>query len=357
VNRERITLFVAYSDISIIEAMEKIDRNAKGILFIVNHMNKLIGCVTDGDIRRWIIANGKLDVRVDKVMRNNPKFVFKEDRDNAISILSQNKITALPVLSRTQKVIDIILISDDAYEEENSKHSLSGVPVIIMAGGKGTRLYPYTKILPKPLIPIGDTPIIERIIDAFLPYSIDLFYITVNYKKSMIRSYFSELHPAYTINYVEENIPLGTAGSIRLIEDKFNSPIFVTNADSIVSAEYSDIYNHHIASGNDITIVSALKTITVPYGVLSTGENGIVNSMEEKPQLSYFINTGMYVMNPELISCIPEGQMYHMTHLVEHVMNDGGKIGMYPISEDSFLDMGELGEMRRMEEKLNIVTD
>lgn len=172
----------------------------------------------------------------------------------------------------------------------------------------------------------------------------------------MIKSYFSDLQPDYRIKYVEETMPLGTGGSLKLIEDKFEQPLFVTNCDALILADYSEIYDYHSKTGNIITIVSALKNITIPYGVLKSEENGKVIGMEEKPKLSYFINTGMYIINPEIIGKIPDNTMFHMTHLVEKVMQEGGRVGMYPISEDSFLDMGEFDEMRRMEEKLNIVS-
>ena len=173
----------------------------------------------------------------------------------------------------------------------------------------------------------------------------------------MIRSYFDEVEKDYTIKYVEENKPLGTGGSIKLIEDSFDRPIFISNCDSIILADYYDIYQHHINAGNDITVVSALKNIQVPYGVMHTGKNGSLKFMEEKPKLSFFINTGMYVINPETIALIPDDTMFHMTHMVEAVMKKGGKVGIYPVSEDSFLDMGELDEMKRMEEKLRIVSN
>ena len=173
----------------------------------------------------------------------------------------------------------------------------------------------------------------------------------------MICSYFNDLSPKYEIKYIEEEKPLGTGGSIKLINVKFDRPIFVTNCDALILADYSDIYEHHLSSGNKITVISALKNVTIPYGVLHTGENGKILSMEEKPKLSYFINTGMYIINPETIELIPDNEIFHMPQLVDKVMKQGGKAGMYPISEDSFLDMGELSEMKRMEEKLHIVSD
>ena len=234
------------------------------------------------------------------------------------------------------------------------KAKLSDVSVVVMAGGKGTRLYPYTKILPKPLIPIGDVPIMERIIDKFRDAGVENFYATVNYRKSMIKSYFNDQMIDYKMCYVEENKPLGTAGSLKLIPERFDKPFIVTNCDILIHADYSDIYKYHQESGNELTIVSALKNIVVPYGVIHSSENGAVEFMEEKPKLSYFVNTGMYILNANLVDDIPEDEFFHMTHLADKLLAEGRRVGMYPIGEDSFLDMGEFEEMHRMEEKLNL---
>lgn len=356
-NNSQLERFIGYSNMTIIEAMRKIDLNAKGILFIQNESEKLIGCLSDGDIRRWIIKHGNVDSTVDSVMNDSPKYALIKDKSNVKNIMKNEAVEALPLIDDNGKIIDIIFISE--FFESNikpEKKVLTDIPVAIMAGGRGTRLWPYTKILPKPLIPIGDTPIVERIIECFTEYKISHYYMTVNYKKEMIKSYFSELNPNYHITYVEEEKPLGTGGSIKLIPDKLEKPLFVTNCDTLILADYADIYNSHIQLGNSITIVSALKNITIPYGVLHAGENGLLTCIDEKPQLSYFINTGMYIINPDIISLIPDNKIFHMTDLVEKAMNLGCKVGLYPIGEDAFLDMGELNEMKRMEEKLNVAT-
>ena len=357
-NKERINDFIAELPLTVVEAMAKIDNNASdaGLIFVVDASHSIIGCITDGDIRRWILKGGDLNASAQDVMFKSPVTLSKNSIDQAKIVMLEKSITALPVLDNNQKIIDVILLKD-VSNISKSRKSLKGIPVVIMAGGKGTRLYPFTKILPKPLIPIGDTPIVERIIDCYMEYGIDEYYMTVNYKKGMLRSYFHDLAPNYNVKFVEEDKPLGTGGSIKLIDDKFNRPLFVTNCDALIRADYADIYDHHIKCGNDITMVSALKNITVPYGVVNSGENGELISMEEKPTLSYFINTGMYVINPETIDLIPDDTMFHMTNLVERVMKNGGKVGTYPISEDSFLDMGEFEEMKRMEQKLNIISE
>lgn len=357
-DEERITKFIGNIEMSIVDAMEKIDINAKGILFIVDKEETLVGCITDGDIRRWLLKTGDLNSLVSNAMMHSPQYLFIEEKNKAKNLMRQKVITALPLLNHYKKIVDIVLMSEISENKKVDKRkNLSEIPVVIMAGGKGTRLYPYTKILPKPLIPIGDTPIIERIINCFVKYKINKYYITVNYKKGMIKAYFSETKPSYKIKYIEEKKPLGTGGSLKLINEIFDKPFFVVNCDSLIFADYNDLYEHHIKSGNLITIVSALKNITIPYGVLYSKENGELMNLEEKPKLSYFINTGMYIINPELIEKIPDNAIFHMTHLVENVMKNGGKVGMYPVSENSFLDMGEFDEMHRMEEKLNIVSD
>lgn len=357
-NKEYVDKFIGNTSMTIVDAMEKIDVNAKGILFITDNEQTLIGCVTDGDIRRWILKSGDLNSTIDRVMIHNPQFLDAEQRNFADKIMMEKAVTALPLVDKKHRIQDIVFLSDYIISNPNKKKkNLSNIPVIIMAGGKGTRLYPYTKILPKPLIPIGETPIIERIINCFTEYKINSFYLTVNYKKSMIKSYFSDVNPKYNLKYVEEDKPLGTCGSIKLIEDKFQDSVFVTNCDALILADYGEIYEHHKKNNNDITVVSAMKNVIVPYGVLNTKENGEIVSMEEKPHLSYLINTGMYIIKPEVIPLIPDGKMFHMTDLIDAVMEKGGKVGMYPISEDSFLDMGEFSEMKRMEEKLNVVLD
>ena len=356
-NRDYVASFLISPDSTVVEAMQKIDSNARGILFIIDKQWKLLGVATDGDIRRWLIKTGNLQEEISHLMNRNPKSVYRREVASAQDVMKRYSITALPVLNAKGIVIDILFDQEEKVEVKEGNHFLEKVPVVIMAGGKGTRLYPYTKILPKPLIPIGDIPIMERIIDKFRDFGVTDFYATVNYRKNMIKSYFTDAASDYEIKYVEENQPLGTAGSLRLIENDFIEPFVVTNCDILIHADYEDIYRYHKESGNELTIVSALKNIVVPYGVIHSSENGAVQSMEEKPKLSYFVNTGMYILNPELKKEIPEDTFYHMTDLTDKLLKEKRKVGMYPISEDSFLDMGEFEEMHRMEKKLDLKSE
>lgn len=349
--------FTTTCTITVVEVMKKIDLNEQGILFVINDSFQLIGCITDGDVRRWLIKTGTLDATVDQYMNCHPKFLFENDRTKAMDYMKKNLIKAVPVVDLNKQIIDIVF-ADDAYVENIPvKDSLKNTSVIIMAGGRGTRLYPYTKILPKPLIPIKDIPILERIINQFCQYGISQYYLTVNYKKGMIKSYFSDLNPDYHIHYIEEDKPLGTAGSIKLITDKFDSPVIITNCDTLINADYEKLINHHVISGNALTIVSALKNMVIPYGIIHSQKHGFITYMEEKPQMNYFVNTGLYVLNPELIKKIPDNTVFHMTHLADMLIKEKYQVGMYPVSEESFLDMGEFEEMKRMEQKLNLSED
>lgn len=350
-DEKKLRKYIVTENHTVIEAMRQLDFGGQGILFVTDENDKLCGSLTDGDIRRWIIKTADLSGHVSQMMNRNPKYLFEGDVTDEAKLLKKYCIRSLPILDSSYKIKDIHFEEDAIAKLTIEEDMLSGTPVIIMAGGKGTRLYPYTKILPKPLIPIGDIPILERILNRFYQAGIGEFFLTVNYKKEMIKSYFAELKPPYKISYTEEDMPLGTAGGIRLINKKFTSPTIVTNCDILIDTDYKKLIEYHENSRNDMTIVSALKNIVVPYGVLHSKEGGIITSIEEKPQLSYIINTGMYVINPEAFELIPEGRFFHMTDLADKMIKSGMKVGIYPITENSFSDMGQFEEMRRMEER------
>ena len=199
-SKKQIPMFIGNRAMTVVDAMEKIDKNARGILFIVNEGGVLLGSITDGDIRRWLIKTGDLNGSVLEAMHTDPKYVFEEEVFKADKIMKSELISVLPVLKKDKSVADILFSTDsmECNAPETDK-SLSGIPVVIMAGGMGTRLYPYTKILPKPLIPIGEIPIVERVLNCFVKYGIKEYYMTVNYKKSMIKSYFEEVNPQYPV--------------------------------------------------------------------------------------------------------------------------------------------------------------
>lgn len=339
-------------NISIRDAIKKLDVTAKKILFVVEN-DVLVGTVTDGDVRRWILISGSLNLPIYNIMNKTPICLKMKEKHLAKKIMKKKGIESIPIVDEKNRVVDIIFWNDDIELSVDNFEKIS-LPVVIMAGGKGTRLYPYTKILPKPLIPIGDYSITERIINKFIKFGCENFYLTVNYKKNMIKAYFDELDKNYEISYIEEEEYLGTGGSLFLLKGKINETFFVSNCDILVDANYADILRYHREKNNLITIVTSLKNYQIPYGIINLGSDGRVVGTTEKPEYDYLVNTGFYVLDPKTLEDIPDNTFFHITELINMYIQDGKRVGTYPIMENKWLDMGEVKEMDRMIERLGL---
>lgn len=344
------------NNISIIDALKRLDETADKVLFVVDKENKLFGALTDGDIRRYLLCGKSLDDSIEDVYNKNPKSILEKDysKDNLKRLLLKYKISVVPILDENQRLINIASW-DKVFSEENSKivrtRKRMKVPVVIMAGGKGTRLDPFTKILPKPLIPIGDKPIIELIMDKFHEYGMMDFYVTLNHKSKMIKAYFEEFKIKYNITYIDEDKPLGTVGGLKFLPPEVNGSIFVSNSDIIIEEDYGKILNFHNDNKNEITVVASVKNYNIPYGVCEIENGGILREIKEKPNFSFLVNTGMYIVNSSVLNMIPEGQLYHVTQLIEDIKYDGRRVGVFPISENAWMDVGEWGKYKEALEK------
>lgn len=355
-NKKDISQFLITPGITVRSAMKLLDSSHNKILFLINNENQLMGSLSDGDIRRWILCEGNLEEDVKNVCHKNPYAVDENYNIESVKIETQkNKFTAVPVVNNHSRVVDILFWNEVFQgQPERLKRKELDTPVIIMAGGQGTRLEPFTKILPKPLIPIGDKTILEVIIDKFLDYHVENFYLSLNYKAKIIKSYFEELQPNYNITYLYEDKPLGTAGGLKQLEGKIENDILITNCDIIIEADYTDLIKHHKEQNNDITLVASLKNYVIPYGICEIKNGGDLLSLKEKPEYNFLISTGMYVIKSKLLKYIPPNKSYHMTHLIEDVKKNNGKIGIYPISENSWIDTGEWVEYKKTIEKFNL---
>lgn len=336
-------------------AMNQLNVTAKKILFVIDRNRKLIGSLTDGDIRRWILSGGSLDAEIRKVCFKNTYSVGQNfNLDEVKAQILKKKIDIVPVIDSKRRIIQF-LSSEKLFNTRvvPVKKTPISLPVVIMAGGKGTRLDPFTKILPKPLIPIGDKSIIEVIIDKFLEYDINTFYISLNHKSKIIKSYFEELNPSYRLKYLYEDKPLGTAGALKQLENCLSGSFIMTNCDIIVDADYNEVLQHHEKDDNDITIVASLKHFNIPYGICEINSKGALLKIREKPEYSFLVNTGMYIIKADVLCHIPQDEFFHITTLIEDVRRKGGKIGIFPINESAWTDIGEWKEYKLALEKFN----
>ena len=334
---------------TILKVMRLFNTTGKQIALIAPG-GKLEAVITDGDIRRHIVGGGSIEDPISVIANFNPKFIFEHERDAAKKLMQKRSITALPVVNKDGLLTAILFANDLEIMQEKKVCA----PVVIMAGGRGVRLYPYTKILPKPLIPIGDLPIIEHIINRFVRFSCNEFYLIVNHKKNMIKSYFSETEHTYRIHFVDEEMPLGTGGGLSLLKGKISEPFFLSNCDILVDADYESIYRQHKKQNNIITMVGAFKHMTIPYGVVELDGNGRIKAMSEKPQYSFLTNTGMYLVEPRVVEEMEDGEAIGFPEIMDRYRIAGENVGVYPINEKCWLDMGQIEELEEMRKALGV---
>lgn len=346
-NMDKIQSLLGTTDITVSEAMQKIDMNSLGILFLVDAHNKLVGCITDGDIRRFLLAGRKMTELAVEAANKSPKVA--KTRKQAAMFYHKRDYIVVPIVSDSGEVVD--LYTGDA-EIIRKDYKPVGIPVVINAGGRGSRLNPFTKVLPKPLIPVGDSPIIELIMKEYQAYDCNDFHIIVNYKKDLLKAYFSDGENKYNITWYDENEPLGTGGGLTLLRGKMNSTFFFANCDALLTADYEEILDFHKKNGNVITMICALKNVNIPYGVVDMGPNGVIESMNEKPLLSFLTNTGMYIVEPEVFDEMEDGVSIDFPDVIEKLRKKGIKVAVFPISENNWMDMGQVQELEKMRIKL-----
>ena len=333
---------------SIMEALKQMDSMRTKLLFVFNG-ETFLGILTIGNIQRSIIRGVPLASSVDSILENNKIYASPNDSLESIKrIMQELRIECMPLVDKESNLVDVLFWDELFQRSSSEEREKIDIPVVIMAGGKGTRLKPITNVIPKPLVPVGDKTILEVIMDQFEGIGCHKFYMSVNYKADMIKYYLSQLDHKYDIEFFMEDKPLGTIGSVSLLKGKITTPFFVSNCDSINEQDYRDVWDYHVQNHNDMTIVTMVKSFKIPYGVIETGEDGLMTALNEKPEQPYQVNTGVYILNPELIEEIPQGEFFHITHLMEKVQARGGRVGCFPVSEHSWKDMGEWREYLKM---------
>lgn len=337
-------------DATLFEALNTMDGLNKKLLIVFNE-GKFKGLLSIGDIQRAIIQNLPLSTLVKYVLRKNIRIAQPQDAFDIIKrMMIDYRMELCPMVNENNEILDVYFW-EDLFAEKTQPVQEFHLPVVIMAGGKGTRLKPLTNVLPKALIPINEKTMLEEIFDRFYFHGCNQFFVSTNYKSEHIEFYLNTLKLPYDIRIFKEAKPLGTAGSLSLLKGEINTTFFVTNCDILIEQDYSDILDFHRLNENKITIVSAIKFYPIPYGTIESGENGKLIKLTEKPELTVKINSGMYILEPSVLDYIPEDQEFHITQLIEDVCNSGGNVGVFPVSEKSWKDIGEAHLLKKYFER------
>ena len=337
---------------SLEQALKKMTESGKKCLIVANE-GKFIGTLSDGDVRKAILSGKSIDSPIKGIFNENSFSIlegnFKEE--DLKKVFLEKKYDLIPVLDKNNLVIDIVEWGE-LFKPKPSAHKRD-MPVVVMAGGEGTRLNPFTNILPKPLIPLNDKTVIEKILDSFTDSGFHNFFLTVNFKAKILRAFFEELEPDYSIGFVEEKIPLGTAGSLQMLQEELKSTFLLTNCDVILDLDHGDLIDFHNQNNCELTLVASAKKLTIPYGACEIDEQGFLSKIIEKPSLDYLINAGLYVLEPSVLKGIPDGGFFHITDLIEKVKSKGKKVGVFPIEDGAWIDIGQWEEYRSALRKLS----
>lgn len=343
--KESIRKVCIESQSSILSALKQMDA-VKHRLLIVTDDGRFRSMLSIGDIQRAIIRGMAMEKPIIGILRDKTNVASIHDsREEVEKYVKERKTEFMPIIDDDGNIVDVLFWDELFHSDVIHRTAEFNLPVIIMAGGKGTRLRPLTNVLPKPLIPIGEQTMLEDIMDRFVECGCHDFYVSVNYKAEIIKRYLDNLGKLqYHISYFQEDKPLGTAGSLHLLKDKITDTFFVSNCDIIIEEDYGEILKYHRDNHNEITVVAAIKNLAIPYGTLETREEGLLSDIKEKPEYTFKINTGMYILEPHLINEIPQDEFYHITFLIEKLMKEGRRVGVYPINEGSWIDVGNWDE-------------
>ena len=324
------------------EALQKIDQLAGQTLFVIDDAAKMVGTLTDGDIRRGLLKGADLTDSIVDVMSSNFKFLKQNTfTPTLLEEFKTAQIKYLPLLSDDGKIIDII--------ELKNLHSVLPVEAIIMAGGKGTRLQPLTLTTPKPLLKIGDKPIIEYNIDRLIKYGIKKIYISVGYLKEQIMDYFGDgSEKGIEINYIEETEKTGTLGSATYIDEFSTNSILIMNSDLLTNVDFDGFYKTYIQHNAEMAVATVPYDVTVPYGVVEI-DNETVTSLKEKPTYTYYSNAGIYIINAQCIKEIPQKTFYNATDLIKKLIGENRNVVNFPILS-YWLDIGKPTDFEKAQE-------
>jgi dTDP-glucose pyrophosphorylase/CBS domain-containing protein len=342
-------LFLVEPETPINRAIERIDRNSKGIVLVTDPQRHLLGTITDGDIRRTILAGIALDSPVRLILdqkNNRVPLSAPQGTSNGelLKLMQQHVIHQLPLLDNEQRVVDLMTL-DELMPEQ-----LLPIQAVVMAGGFGKRLYPLTDETPKPMLPVGDRPLMEHIIDQLRDAGIEKVNVTTHFMPEKIKKYFGNGQDfGVNIEYVSEDRPLGTAGALGLME-KPDQPMLVINGDILTKVDFRSMLDFHCEHQADLTVAVRRYDLQIPYGVIET-EGVKITQVREKPLYTFFVNAGIYLLEPNVYQFIPNNERFDMTDLIDRLIAEGRTVISFPIRE-YWLDIGQPDDYKQAQEDL-----
>lgn len=329
--------------ISALDSLSVMDQTKRKLLIICDG-KKFLGVISIGDIQRALLSKLDLSQPVTNYIRDNITYALvTDDLASVKEKMLAEKIEAMPIIDADGYLCDVIEWEQLFASNVKIVDEPINLPVVIMAGGKGTRLLPLTNVIPKPLIPVSDKTIVEEIMTRFKLFGCNKFYLSVNYMMDTIKTFFVN-RPEWDVSFLQEHSPLGTAGSLYLLKNVVSGTFIVTNCDTLIDVNFNDLINYHRTNNNSATVVSAIRTIHIPYGTIDTEKDGVISRVTEKPDLYFQINCGLYVFESEVLNYIDDDVYLNIPDLIDKLINDGKRVGAFPVPESSWVDMGNWNE-------------
>lgn len=343
--------FIIKENETIENALKFMKKNGQKCVIIINSQGQLKGSLSDGDIRNFLIKNNNIKTSLSKIYNKNPIYFSKKsfNKKKLINFFSKYEISLIPLVDSSKKVLHVFIKNDST---SNWSFDPFIIPILIMAGGQGQRMKPFTDVLPKPLIPINGIPIIQIIMNKFYNNIGSPIFVSLNFKDKIMKAYLNDFKDKYDLNYINEKKPLGTVGAAKLVPKYHYENLIITNCDIYIEYDYKKIINFHTKNNYDITIVGIKKMHKIPYGVIKTKNNGL-RSIDEKPQIDFIINGGLYIIKRNIIDKIPKNKKYDLTDLINLSLKNKSKIGVYKIDANKWHDIGQWNEYRETVSKLN----
>lgn len=336
-------------DYTISKSMKKINKIGSRCLLVLNEDQEFIGTISDGDIRRSILKGFNINSSIERIYNSNPMFLKDNDKNitKKINNLKNKKyLNLIPILNDKNKVIDCVNL-DKINNVKSKVNYISKFPLVIIAGGFGKRFQPFSNIVPKPLLPINGKSLLEIIINKYEENGGKKIIISLGHKANLIISYLKNTKYFHKLNFIKENKPLGTVGSLSKAYKYLNKYkyITVTNCDTIITHEYNKICQHHLNEKNDLTIVVCNKIYKSPYGSCILDKNKNFLKIQEKPEFKILAHTGFYFLNTQLIKLIKKNTSIDFNEFIDLCVSNKSKIGVYPIQSTEWLDVGDLSRL------------